>query len=44
MTVFSDAEEPQKSETSYEVLSVKVKCLQKSAYLPEHLLLQAVRN
>ena len=29
---------------SYEVWSFEVKCLQKLDYLPDHLLLQAIRN
>ena len=44
LPIFSGAEEPQKGETSYEVWSFELKCLQKSAYLPKHLLLQAIRN
>ena len=41
---YSGSEEPQKGETSYEVWNFEVKCLQKSDYLPDHLLLQAIRN
>ena len=44
LPTFSGAEEPQKGETSYEVWSLEVKCLQNSGYLPEALLLQAIRN
>ena len=44
MPIFSGAEDPQKGETSYEVWNFEAKCLAKSAYLPEHLLLQAIRN
>ena len=42
--LFCGSEEPQKGETSYEVWNFEVKCLQKSDYLPDHLLLQAIRN
>lgn len=46
---FSGSEEPQKGETSYEVWSFEVKCLQRQSlqnpnYLPEHMLLQSIRN
>ena len=41
---FSGSEEPQKGETTYEVWSFEVKCLQNSNHLPEHVLLQAIRN
>lgn len=41
---FSGSEEPQKGETSYEVWNFEVKCLQNSQYLPEHVLLQSIRN
>lgn len=44
LPIFSGTEEPQKGETSYEVWNFEVKCLRKSDYLPEHLLLQAIRN
>ena len=44
LPIFSGAEEPQKGETSYEVWNFEVKCLPKYAYLPEYLLLQAIRN
>jgi len=41
---FSGSEEPQKGEVTYEVWRFEIKCLQNSGYLPEHLLLQAIRN
>lgn len=46
---FSGSEEPQKGETTYEVWSFEVKCLQRQSlqnptYLPEHMLLQSIRN
>lgn len=41
---FSGSEEPQKGETTYEVWNFEVKCLQSSEYLPEHVLLQSIRN
>ena len=44
ITFFCGSEEPQKGETSYEVWNFEVKCLQKSNYLPDHLLLPAIRN
>ena len=44
LPIFSGSEEPQKGETSYEVWNFEVKCLKNTAYLPEHLLLQAIRN
>ena len=44
LPIFSGSEEPQKGETSYEVWNFEVKCPKNTAYLPEHLLLQAIRN
>lgn len=44
LPIFSGSEEPQKGETSYEVWNFEVKCLKNTAYLPEHLLLQSIRN
>lgn len=44
LPIFSGSEEPQKGETPYEVWNFEVKCLKNSAYLPDHLLLQAIRN
>ena len=44
LPIFSGAEERQKDETSNEVWNFEVKCLQKSNYLPETLLLQAIRK
>lgn len=41
---FSGSDEPPKGEVSYEVWSYEVKCLQNSHYLPEHVLLYAIRN
>ena len=41
---FSGSLEPQKGETTYEVWNFEVKCLQKSKQLPEHILLQSIRN
>lgn len=41
---FSGADEPSKGETSYEVWSLEVKCIQNSQILPEHVLLQSIRN
>lgn len=46
---FSGSEEPQKGETTYEVWSYEVKCLQTQSlqnpnYLPDHMLLQSIRN
>lgn len=41
---FSGSEEPQKNETTYEVWSFEVKCLQKVEDLQEHVLLQSIRN
>lgn len=41
---FSGSEEPQKGETTYEVWSFEVKCLQKSPYIQEDVLLQSIRN
>ncbi|MCG8113319.1 MAG: hypothetical protein N0E59_21415 [Candidatus Thiodiazotropha taylori] len=41
---FSGSEEPQKGETTYEVWNFEVKCLLKSQQLPEHVLLQSIRN
>ena len=41
---FNGSEEPQKGETSYETWSFEVKCLKNSNYLPDHLLMQAIRN
>ena len=44
LPIFSGSEEPQKGETSYEVWSFEVKCLQNVADLPEHVLLQSIRT
>ena len=44
MPTFSGSEEPQKGETTYEVWSLEVKCLQSSSVLPESILLQSIRN
>ena len=44
LPIFSGAEERQKGETSYEIWNFEVKCLQKSNYFPETLLLQAIRK
>lgn len=44
LPIFSGNEEVQKGETSFEVWNYEVKCLQNSGYLPDHLLLQAIRN
>ena len=44
MPTFSGSEGPQKGETTYEVWSLKVKCLQSSSVLPEPILLQSIRN
>ena len=43
-STFSGSEEPQKGETTYEVWSLEVKCLQSSSVLPEPILLQSTRN
>ena len=44
LPTFSGSEEPQKGETTYEVWSLEVKCLQSSSVLPEPILLQSIRN
>lgn len=45
LPIFSGSEEPQKGETTYEVWSFEVKCLQNSSYLTDpSILLQAIRN
>ena len=44
LPTFSDFEESQKGETTYEVWSLEVKCLQSSSVLPEPFLLQSIRN
>ena len=41
---FSGSEEPQKGETTYEVWSFEVKCLQQNPLLPEHVVLQSIRT
>ena len=41
---FSGSEEPQKGEVTYEVWNFEVKCLQNAHYLPDHIILQAMRN
>lgn len=41
---FSGSEEPAKGETTYEVWSFEVKCLQSSQYLPEPVLLHSIRS
>ena len=41
---FSGLDEPAKGETSYEVWNYEVKCLQKSEFLPEHVLLHSIRT
>lgn len=41
---FSGSEEPQKGETSYEVWNFEVQCLQNENYLPDHVLMQSIRN
>lgn len=41
---FSGSDEPAKGETSYEVWSHEVKCLQNSEYIPEHVLLNSVHS
>ena len=40
---FSGSEEPAKGETSYEVWNYEVKCLQKSDYLTEQVILNSIR-
>ena len=41
---FSDSEESQKGETTYEVWGLEIKCLYSSSVLPEPFLLQSNRN
>ena len=44
LPVFSGSEVPQKGEATYEVWSFEVKCLKNIQELPEHTLLQSIRN
>ena len=44
LPVFSGSEVPQKGEATYEVWSFEVKCLKNIQELPEHILLQSIRN
>ncbi len=44
LPLFSGAEEPHKGEVAYEVWNFEVKCLQNNGFIPNHVLLQAIRN
>ena len=44
LPIFSGSEAPQKGETTYEVWAFEVKCLKNVHDLPEHTLLQSIRN
>lgn len=44
LPIFSGQDVPPKGEVTYEVWSFEVKCLQNSHTLPDHVLLQAIRN
>ena len=44
LPIFSGSEVPQKGETTYEVWAFEVKCLKNVQELPEHTLLQSIRN
>lgn len=44
LPIFSGQDDPPKGEVTYEVWSFEVKCLQNSQFLPEHVLLQAIRH
>ena len=44
LPIFSGSQEPQKGEVTFEVWSFEVRCLKNGQAIPEHTLLQSIRN